>query len=350
MKLPFLGKSKKHLEKSLQSLQQKIKKNPENIRLHVKVAELYLEHDMPREAIQEYLYAARQYQSKRSPQIVIALYEHVISIDPGQVDVYHEMADYHIRNGYIGDGVAVLEKLATYYNDQDMRYEATQVLKKIIDLDPTNDMISKKVARFFDAKAQAELVEDTNAKDKKKSSGTIGKIFSAKKEVDFFDLETALDGDTTINITGNAADVESESVGLDTVFEELRSLIDEAPMQDTPEFHYNLGKAFQRCGEFEEAIQEYLTALYGHKDKVACYLQLGQCSLALNRFEAAEGFIEEGLELMDLSKDERAVLYYQLGIIYKAEGNKEKALAVFQQMYDTGYTSRVVKNQIESLK
>ena len=154
MKISFFKKQSPEqvFQETLKKYQTAAADNPNDIRVHVKIAELYLEHDRKEEAIDEYLIAARAYQEKRLLQIAVAIYTHALSIARDRVELYTELANLHLRNGFIGDGVSVLERLAEYYNGGGHEYEATQVLKKIKEIDPNNKFIKTKVANFIDRK------------------------------------------------------------------------------------------------------------------------------------------------------------------------------------------------------
>ena len=102
----------KKFEDTLKKYREAAEQSPGDIRIHIKIAELYLEYGKKDKAVEEYLLAAKGYQDKNLPQIVVAIYNNIISIDPAQVDVYTKLAEIHLRNDFIGDCVAVLEKLA----------------------------------------------------------------------------------------------------------------------------------------------------------------------------------------------------------------------------------------------
>ena len=103
-------------QETLDKYQRVVAENPSDIRVHVKIAELYLEHDKKKEAIDEYILAARAYQEKRLLQIAVAIYTHALSIANDRVELYTELANLHLRNGFVGDGVSVLERLAEFYH------------------------------------------------------------------------------------------------------------------------------------------------------------------------------------------------------------------------------------------
>ncbi|MFC1591794.1 hypothetical protein ACFL43_04665 [Thermodesulfobacteriota bacterium] len=328
--------SEKKLKKNLEHLRKEIERKPNDIRLRIKRAELYLEHNLQNQAIHEYLIAAKAYQAKRLSQIVLAIYKHIISIDPDRSDAYQILAELYLRDGYIGDAVSVLLTLAERYYRNDRQHDVTKILKRIIDLDPKNKMVRAKVARFYDNK---QLPADENLK-----LGTFDRMKQRMKprqdKPSSFDLQSALADDLKVTFAAAAikeqlADQPSiDGLHPDTVYNKLKALMDEHPTEDTPDFHYNLGTAYLRCRQYEEAVDELLSALYGFDDKAECYMRLAECSLALNRYDAAEGFIGEGLRLASLTDKQKQDLSYQLGLIYKAEGDTKRAMEIFKKVYE----------------
>lgn len=348
-------------KETLEKYQKAAEENPSDLRIHVKIAELYLENDKKYEAIQEYLLAARAYQEKRLFQIAVAIYNHAISINPDEVSIYTELANLHLRNGFVGDGVAVLEKLANHYYEKEMRFEAAQVLQKIREIDPNNEFFKIKVAKFYKNKDISEE-ETLRAGPKDKWELVEEKKNTGKDALDgvaaegFFDLASALDeDDITINISTVAGEEDSEGQGTsegmnpDEVFQQLRSLMASEPDQDSPQFHYNLGLAYQRCNQFEEAVDEFKAAVEGIEDQVDCCIRLADCSMALNRFEEAQAVIGRALKFEDLSEEQKMGLVYQSGLIYKAMGDTKSAVKVFKKIYATNKNYKSVGMHIKEL-
>jgi tetratricopeptide (TPR) repeat protein len=360
MKLSFFKREspEKKFQETLDKYQKAAEENPGDLRLRVKVAELYLEHGKKDDAISEYLVAAQAYCEKRVFQIAVAIYKHIISVDPDHIEVYTKLADLHLRNGFVGDSVAVLEKLATLYYGKDMKYEATQVISKIREIDPDNKFFEIKVAKFYESKNLSE--EETlreGPKDKwellggEKPSGNL----QLGADESFFDLEAALTGDMSINISTvseeetEAPEASSNGMAPDTVFKDIKSMMESAPDQDSPQFHYNLGMAYQRCNQIEEALEEFQTALGGVEDKVECCIRVADCGIALNKFDKAHDVIDSMLKAQSLSDKEKLDLLYQSGLVYKAEGDSKKALKVFKKIYASDKNYKAVGMQISQL-
>ncbi len=364
MKIPFFKKQSPDdkFKETLEKYKKAAEQNPNDIRIHVKIAELYLEHNKKKEAIDEYLYAARAYQEKRLFQIAVAIYNHAVSIDSSRVHIYTELANLHIRNGFVGDGVAVLEKLANYYYEHEKTYEAAQVLKKIKQIDPDNEFFKIKVNRFYESKSITE--EETlkaGPKDKWELKDTIHnkERLPGVSDEGGFDLASALeDDDVTINISTISDDEEqledaaTEGMKPDEVFKEVKTIMAAEPDQDNPEFHYSLALAYQRLGQLEEARDEFRAAITGIDDrdkKLDCYIRLSDCCLGLSCFDEAESVIREGAKMDSLSSAEKLSFVYQQGLLSKAQGQTQKALKMFRKVYESDKNFKSVSKEINKL-
>jgi tetratricopeptide (TPR) repeat protein len=358
MKISFFKKQSPEevFQETLKKYQAAAADNPNDIRVHVKIAELYLEHDRKKEAIDEYLVAARAYQEKRLLQIAVAIYTHALSIARDRVELYTELANLHLRNGFIGDGVSVLERLAEYYHGSGHEYEATQVLKKIKEIDPNNEFIKTKVANFIDRKdLDEEKTIKAGPKDKwtLTEQGTTNIVKNIRLGTEgFFDLESALTDDDEMGfVFSENGDQPSDADGLrpDEVFKQLKTIMETQPEQDTPAFHFNLGLAYQRCNQTDQAIHEYSLAFEGLPKKIECAKRLIECHMELKQFDNAQEVVETALALEDINDREKLDLVYQSGLIYKYSGNYKKALKIFKKISAVDQNFRSVAMEVKQL-
>ena len=328
---------------SLDKLQKLLTQNSGDPRIRVKIAELYLEYGKKEEAIGEYLIAAKAYQDKRLFQIAVAIYNHAISIDSDQVDIYTELANLHLRNGFIGDGVAVLEKLANHFCDKNLNYEAVQVLHKIHEIDPANEFFKIKIAKFYQNK-------DWQLSEQKDDITVESRINTPPGN---FDLEHALasDADVQVIIPPDGATDAEEGAGTtpDDVFSQLKDILANTDDMNSPQFHFNFGLAYIRCKEFDEAITEFMAALGEIDNKVECYVKLSECHMALRRYDSAIDVIAKALKTLKLTENDKLSLLYQSGLVFKEKGDIQKALKVFQKVYDTDRNFSSVDIEIKNL-
>lgn len=308
----------KKFEKALEEYQDAAKNSPDDIRIHIKIAELYLENKYKDKAIDEYRYAANAYTNKKLFQIAIAIYNHILSIDHNLTDVYTTLTQLYLQNGFRGDAVATLEKLAGYYYDKSMKSEAIQVLQHITEIDPANEFFKLKVAQFFETKDHGDN-KPAQPIIQKPVESTPAQVETTPAPADnespaFYDLEAALQHDRSFDLSAEepitehqdrvAEDITQENY-YDEIFREIKQSFENTPEQKIPDFHFNLGIAHQRLGEFEAAIEEFENALLNDEKTVDSIIQLAQCFRALDRPDRAEEYIKQGLSMNTLSKDDR---------------------------------------------
>jgi len=363
MKLNFFKKKSpdEKIKQQLEKHQKALAQNPDDLRINVKIAELYLEYGKHDKAVDEFLKAARAYQQKRISQIASALYKRIITLDPDRVEVYQELADLNIQNGFIGDGVSVLQQLATFYTEKDMKFEADQVLQQIRKIDPENELIKQKVDKFYREKnISSDEVRAMGPQDKWKlvsEHGTQEHLAISEDEESFFDLEAALDDGESITIStvtsddGVAAVAENtgDDMSPDDVLRQLKHVMDTDPSQETSEFRYNLAVAHQRCKHFAEALEEFKAAVDGVAHKADCYRQMARCCVHLGDIREAENCLKDGLNLDGLADKERWDLQYELAGIYKKTGEVKKALNLFKKIYSENKNFRSVGKELKNL-
>jgi len=358
MKLSLFKKKQTPEEKFKEAFdryQKTLEQNPGDLRIHIKIAELCLEHNKKEKAIEHYISAAHAYQEKRLLQIAVAIYNHIITLDPDRVDVYTELATLHLKNGFVGDSVAVLERLANHYHAKNMAFEAVQVLKKIKEIDPENEFFKIKVEKFYTSRDISE--EATLKAGPGDKWQMVGAAPSRKGEsaAGTFDLASALAEDeaVTFSISTITSDEDvSGSPGTgapEEVFTELKTLIAEAPDQNSPQFHFSLGLAYERCRQYAQAVEEFKAALPGCDDKIACSVSLAHCLAALKRFDHARDVLTDALRLPSITLQNKLELLYCSAQVYKEQGDTGNALKIFKKIYAADKNFKSVAMEIKKI-
>jgi tetratricopeptide (TPR) repeat protein len=361
MKFSFFKKKegKEDFEQTLEKYRKDAEANPQDLRIRTKIAELYLGHGDTEKAVTEYLASAGAYREAGKNKIVTSIYTHVLSIDPGRIEVYHLLCDAYMQSYLVGDAVETLVKLATYYYEHDLHYEAAQALKSIHDIDPGNTFYKSKVEKFYRERSLSpEEIETIGPKGKWTlvQKKTPGKPAAEEPANGFFDLEKVLDESSIHSmasmeqlIQSEEAASSSDNVLPEQVFEKLKDLVGSDPKQAGPDFHYNLGLAYMNGRQHEQALEEFQKALEGITNKLGCYSMLTECSMALKRYDAAKEFISGALKLDGLTGQDTMNLNYQLGLVYKAQGDRKKALKIFKKIHDTDRNFKAVVKEINEL-
>jgi len=143
------------------------------------------------------------------------------------------------------------------------------------------------------------------------------------------------------------------------IFEEYRVSAEaevESPANGDYETHYNLGLAYKEMDLFEEALEEFQTAvkMITPGDRTGRYLQccnlLGHCFLQKGVPQAGIAWFDKGLNSPDASEEERQALRYELASAYEQSGDLKRALELFTEVYGYNVTYRGVKDRMRTLQ
>jgi tetratricopeptide (TPR) repeat protein len=114
------------------------------------------------------------------------------------------------------------------------------------------------------------------------------------------------------------------------------------------EFHFLLGEALYKVGQFKRALAELQQGLkqanVRHKAlnlMGLCFMQQGMLDLAIKRFSDAQG---EMVGMDELKKE----ITYNLGLAHMANGEKGPALEEFKKIYEFDMAYRDVAARVES--
>lgn len=128
--------------------------------------------------------------------------------------------------------------------------------------------------------------------------------------------------------------------------EERLARVEENPTD--PALRFSLGEALFHAGQFKDAIKHLQQATRNPhiRTKVLVLLgrtfdEMGMTDMAIGRFEEANAELKQ----MDATKKE---VLYLMGLIYEKQGDKEKALSAFKQIYEVDYGYRDVAERVES--
>ena len=331
--------------------------NPDDIRVHLRIADVLIKLDQKYKAIEEYIHAAESYESSNLPQIAAAIYKQILHIDPEQINVYNALADLYCREGIVGDAISTYEKLARYYYDHGSKDDAMKILEKMVSLDPKSVYVKKKIAKFYsekkiDSPSGQEHYVNWEISDPVTSGAKQAEQQVTPAEETFFDLGSALEDDLTVDdeilqsMEGVDGDIPDTMPGFDEIFKEIKK--DDAGQDDQQNslFHYNLGTALQKTGRFDKAIDELKKAAEDNKRTLDCYLRLAICFREKDMFDEAFNYLKKGLNSKELPSDKKLSFNYEMAVTYKKQGKARKAQKIFKKISKTDSDFREVKQEL----
>jgi len=355
----FKQTSEKKMVRELNALYAFAEQHPDDIRVHLRIADVLMKIGQRPKAIDEYLHAAELYEANGLSQIAAAIYKQVISSDPEQINTYHVLSDLYRREGIVGDAVATYEKLARHYCDRGLREKVTETLDMMFAIDPQSLYVKKKIAQFYAEKriAPESLDDPSHGMDWELTDAVTGGSPSvpplAAQQADaFFDLGAALESDWEtdapgMEMSGTAgSDGQEAMAGFEEIFREIRQEGSAASGQDDSLYHFNLGTAYHKIGRYDDAVEELTRAMENPQRSIDCHLLLAACARERGLFRDSISHIKKGLKQKNLSDQKKIALQYEMAVTYKMKGKLRKAQRLFRRIHDADSGFREVKREL----
>ena len=266
-------------KKAIKEYQKVLQKDPKNIRVRLKLGDLFLKNGHRDKAIDEYMKVAQQYENDDLNFRATAIYKKILYLAPQLVDVYHKLANLYLRENLIGS--ARLQ----YHN--------------ILKIQPDDPIALEALEKIEQDRAQAE------------SPSQEGPVIELSPMVEEPTPEPSLPGREEpmegAIITGQA---------------ELQ------PETDTKdlETHYHLGIAYKEMELIDHAIAEFQTASADMERRFDCLVMLGMCFMEKEEYDKAIHCFNDASGVKELSKEEIIRLRYRLGLAYESNGMNQEAL------------------------
>lgn len=202
--------------------------------------------------------------------------------------------------------------------------------------------------RFYIENGYTELAEKA-ANELRGEFGDRSEILALLEEISSLD---ALVGE---NVSPGSSLSDSGTFDLSDLRDELG--LGEPDLTDGSDYetHFNTAIAYQEMGLMEEAIKEFQEAVSlvrptdGTRRFFSCANLLGHCFMQQQMPHLALTWYERTLETVDLSKEEKQGLWYELALAHEADGNLELAGQYFEQVYAENVNFRDVSERMKGI-
>jgi tetratricopeptide (TPR) repeat protein len=130
------------------------------------------------------------------------------------------------------------------------------------------------------------------------------------------------------------------------VLAEARERVDRNPTDLIA--HFDLGVAMMDAGEPQDAIGHFQRARMNPSVRLKAMGKLGQCYVARNMNDLAAKTLSDAVAELVAMDSVKKDLLYNLGSVYEAMSEKDKAIECFKQIYEVDYGYRDVAHKVES--
>jgi tetratricopeptide (TPR) repeat protein len=148
---------KGQIDKAVKEYLRIVHEDPKDVRVWLKIGDLYAKKGSKQDAIETYLKVARFYHDQGFFLKAVAVYKQILKIDPRIVDVTLKLAELYRQLGLMSDAMQHFEAVAAHFHRDGNTKEALATVKKLVDLDPENIATRIKLAELY---SKEGLVDD----------------------------------------------------------------------------------------------------------------------------------------------------------------------------------------------
>ena len=148
---------KGQIDKAVKEYLRIVHEDPKDVRVWLKIGDLYAKKGSKQDAIETYLKVARFYHDQGFFLKAVAVYKQILKLDPRLVDVILKLAELYRQLGLMSDAMQHFESVAAHFHREGNTKEALATVKKLVDLDPENIATRIKLAELY---SKENLVDD----------------------------------------------------------------------------------------------------------------------------------------------------------------------------------------------
>jgi tetratricopeptide (TPR) repeat protein len=143
-------------DKAIQAYQRILAEDPKEVRSLLKVAELYQKKGDEKSAAHAFEKVAETYAEQGFFLKAVAVYKQVVKIDPEDVRVNERLAGLYQQLGLMSDAMSQLQFMAAAYEKAGDGAKLTEVLRRMVELDPDNIASSIKLGELYARSGQPQ--------------------------------------------------------------------------------------------------------------------------------------------------------------------------------------------------
>ena len=136
-------------EKAIKEYLRVVQEDDSDVRIWLKIGDLYAKIGKKQEATETYQRVAQFYSDQGFYLKSVAVYKQILKLDPRLVDVNQRLAELYKQLGLISDAISQYEQVAAFFHKEGRVKDALAAMKQIVDLDPETVAARIKLAEMY---------------------------------------------------------------------------------------------------------------------------------------------------------------------------------------------------------
>lgn len=148
-------------DKAIREYSKIVEEDPRDVRIWLKIGDLYAKKNQNEQAVDTYLKVAEFYSEQGFYLKAVAVFKQILKLNPALVDVNLKLAELYKQLGLLNDAMQQYELVSNYFHQAGRTKDALAALRQIVDLDPENVASRIKLAELYSKEQmRAEAVEE----------------------------------------------------------------------------------------------------------------------------------------------------------------------------------------------
>ncbi len=137
------------LDRAIREYSRIVAEEPNDVRIWLKIGDLYVKKGAKREATETYMRVARFYSEQGFYLKAVAVYKQILKLNPRLIEVNLKLAELYRQLGLISDAMQHFEVVAGYFHREGKTSDALATVRQLVELDPQNVATRIKLAELY---------------------------------------------------------------------------------------------------------------------------------------------------------------------------------------------------------
>ena len=129
---------KGNIDRAIQAYLKIVEQDPKEVRIWLKIGDLYARKGDKEKASTTYLRVAEAYEQQGFYPKAVAIYKQILKFDPEMIEVSIKLAQLYHKLGLMSDAISEYNLIAKNYERMGKLQESLDIYKRIVDVDPDN--------------------------------------------------------------------------------------------------------------------------------------------------------------------------------------------------------------------
>ena len=138
-----------HTDRAIKEYLRVVNHDPNDVRVWLKVGDLYAKKGAKKDATETYLKVAQYYSEQGFYLKAVAVYKQILKLDSRLVEVNLKLADLYRQLGLLTDAMHHFETVASHFHREGKTQEALATIRQLVELDPENIATRIKLAELY---------------------------------------------------------------------------------------------------------------------------------------------------------------------------------------------------------